>query len=209
WMAQEIRDGSGLTSIVAGLGGGKSFLGGGIVYKTLRAGAHWTILDPSGPLSRLCELPELRPYARPINLLNAQPGILNPYRVVAEPQLQHFLDEDDPERAWRRERALAGATRRRLVLDVLTGVLPHDVPRLPQPRLVLLRAGRAAGGRYDAPPGPAAGALRRAASEPHAPAVVVAEFLAELRERMSLLIPESDAAPSSTGRGARLTALAM
>ncbi|VVJ18332.1 Uncharacterised protein [Amycolatopsis camponoti] len=84
WMAQEIRDGSGLTAMVAGLGGGKSFLGGGIVYKTLRAGANWTILDPSGPLSRLCDLPELRPYARPINLLNAQPGILNPYRVVAE-----------------------------------------------------------------------------------------------------------------------------
>src|SRR5690606_14839509 len=80
WMAQEVRDASGLTAIVAGLGGGKSFLGGGTVYKTLRSGAHWTLLDPSGPLAALCELPELKPYARPINLLNAQPGILNPYR---------------------------------------------------------------------------------------------------------------------------------
>ena len=104
WMAQEIRDSSGLTALVAGLGGGKSFLGGGIVYKTLRSGAYWTLLDPSGPLAKLCGLPELRPYARPINLLNAQPGILNPYRVVAEPELAHFLDEEDPERAWRRER---------------------------------------------------------------------------------------------------------
>ncbi|MBY8852365.1 ATPase, partial [Saccharothrix sp. MB29] len=48
WMAQELRDSSGLTAMVAGLGAGKSFLGGGIVYKTLRAGAHWTLLDPSG-----------------------------------------------------------------------------------------------------------------------------------------------------------------
>lgn len=209
WMAQEIRDGSGLTSIVAGLGGGKSFLGGGIVYKTLRAGAHWTILDPSGPLSRLCELPELRPYARPINLLNAQPGILNPYRVVAEPQLEHFMDEEDPERAWRRERALAGATRRRLVLDVLTGVLPYDVARMPQTRIVLLRAVRMVGGRNDADPGQVIDALRRDSSEHHDHAVVVADFLDELRERMSLLIPEADADPYTDQRDDRLTVLTM
>src|SRR3954462_9082666 len=132
WMAQEVRDSSGLTAMVAGLGGGKSFLGGGIVYKTLRAGACWTILDPSGPLAQLCDLPELRPYARAINLLNAQPGILNPYRVVAEPQLHHFLDERDPERAWRWEKPVPAATRRRLVLDVLSGLLPYEVARLPQ-----------------------------------------------------------------------------
>ncbi|MBB3052735.1 hypothetical protein FHS23_003776 [Prauserella isguenensis] len=209
WMAQEIRDGSGLTSIVAGLGGGKSFLGGGIVYKTLRAGAHWTILDPSGPLSRLCELPELRPYARPINLLNAQPGILNPYRVVAEPQLEHFMDEEDPERSWRRERALAGATRRRLVLDVLTGVLPYDVARMPQTRIVLLRAVRMVGGRHDADPGQVIDALRRDSSEHHDHAVVVADFLDELRERMSLLIPEADADPYTDQRDDRLTVLTM
>ncbi|WP_298176361.1 ATP-binding protein [Saccharomonospora sp.] len=209
WMAQEIRDGSGLTAMVAGLGGGKSFLGGGIVYKTLRAGASWTILDPSGPLSRLCDLPEIRPYARPINLLNAQPGILNPYRVVAEPQLEHFLDEDDPERAWRRERALAGATRRRLVLDVLTGVLPYEVARMPQTRIVLLRAVRRVGGRYDADPGQVIDALRRDSSEHHEHAIVVADFLDELRERMSLLIPEADADPYSETRDDRLTVLTM
>src|SRR5690606_6795135 len=210
WMAQEVRDGSGLTAMVAGLGGGKSFLGGGIVYKTLRSGAHWTILDPSGPLSALCDLPELRPFARPINLLNAQPGILNPYRVVAEPQLEHFLDEEDPERSWRRERALAGATRRRLVLDVLTGVLPYDVARMPQTRIVLLRAVRAVGGRYDANPGQVIDALRRDASEHHDHAVVVADFLDELRERMTLLIPESDDDdPYSGARDDRLTVLTM
>jgi hypothetical protein len=209
WMAQEIRDGSGLTAMVAGLGGGKSFLGGGVVYKTLRSGAHWTILDPSGPLSRLCDLPEIRPYARPINLLNAQPGILNPYRVVAEPQLDHFLDEEDPERAWRRERALAGATRRRLVLDVLAGVLPYEVARMAQSRIVLLRAVRAVGGRFDADPGQVIDALRRDSSEHHEHAVVVADFLDEMRERMSLLIPESGADPYSETRDDRLTVLTM
>ncbi|MGH3877723.1 MAG: ATP-binding protein [Actinophytocola sp.] len=209
WMAQEIRDGSGLTAMVAGLGGGKSFLGGGIVYKTLRSGAHWTILDPSGPLSRLCDLPELRPYARPINLLNAQPGILNPYRVVAEPQFDHFVEEEDPERAWRREKALAAATRRRLVLDVLSGLLPYDVARMPQTRIVLLRAVRMVGGRQDADPSLVFEALRRDASEHHEHAVVVADFLDEMRERMQLLIPEEDADPYHETRDDRLTVLTM
>ncbi|WP_031467914.1 ATP-binding protein [Sciscionella sediminilitoris] len=209
WMAQEIRDGSGLTAMVAGLGGGKSFLGGGIVYKTLRAGAHWTLLDPSGPLSKLCELPELRPYARPINLLNADPGILNPYRVVAEPQLEHFMDEEDPERAWRREKALTAATRRRLVLDVLSGLLPYELARQPQTRIVLLRAVRTVGGRADASPQEVFDALRRDASEHHEHAVVVADFLDEMRERMSLLIPDRDADPYSESRDDRLTVLTM
>jgi AAA domain-containing protein len=209
WMAQEVRDSSGLTAMVAGLGGGKSFLGGGIVYKSLRAGAHWTVLDPSGPLAKLCELPELRPYARPINLLNAQPGILNPYRVVAEPRFEHFVEEDDPERAWRREKALAAATRRRLVLDVLTGLLPYDVARMPQTRIVLLRAVRTVGGRVDADPSLVFEALRRDASEHHEHAVVVADFLDEMRERMSLLIPEADADPYTDQRDDRFTVLTM
>jgi AAA-like domain len=209
WMAQELRDASGLTAMVAGLGAGKSFLGGGMVYKTLRAGAHWTLLDPSGPLSALCELPELRPYARPINLLNAQPGILNPYRVVAEPMIEHFLDEEDPERAWRREKALAAATRRRLVLDVLTGLLPYEVARLPQTRITLLRAVRTVGGRFDAHPGLVFEALRRDASEHHEHAVVVADFLDEMRERMSLLIPEENLDPYNEVRDDRLTVLTM
>ncbi|OAP23909.1 AAA-like domain protein [Amycolatopsis sp. M39] len=195
--------------MVAGLGGGKSFLGGGIVYKTLRAGAHWTILDPSGPLSRLCDLPEIRPYARPINLLNAQPGILNPYRVVADPLIEHFMDEEDPERSWRREKALAGATRRRLVLDVLTGVLPYEVSRMAQTRIVLLRAVRAVGGRFDADPGQVIDALRRDSSEHHEHAVVVADFLDEMRERMALLIPETDADPYAETRDDRMTVLTM
>ncbi|MGQ0777269.1 MAG: ATP-binding protein, partial [Pseudonocardiales bacterium] len=209
WMAQEIRDSSGLTAMVAGLGGGKSFLGGGIVYKTLRAGAYWTLLDPSGPLTRLCELPELRPYARPINLLNAQPGILNPYRVVAEPELAHFLDDEDPERAWRREKALTAATRRRLVLDVLTGVLPFEVARMAQTRIVLLRAVRTVGGRPDAHPGQVFEALRRDPSEHHEHALVVADFLDEMSERMSLLIPEAGADPYTDVRDDRLTVLTM
>jgi AAA domain-containing protein len=209
WMAQEIRDSSGLTAMVAGLGGGKSFLGGGIVYKTLRAGACWTVLDPSGPLASLCELPELRPYSRAINLLNAQPGILNPYRVVAEPQLHHFADEPDPQATYEREYALAAATRRRLTLDVLSGLLPWEIQRMAETRIVLLRAVRAVGGSPTAHPGMVITALREDQSEHHEHANVVADFLDEIRERITLLIPERDADPYAHERDDRLTVFTL
>jgi AAA-like domain len=213
WMAQEIRDASGLTAIVAGLGGGKSFLGGGLVYKSLRAGVRWTLLDPSGPLARLAELPELAPYSRVINLLNAQPGILNPYRVVPEPTWADARAETgtdaDADLLHNRERAMAAATRRRLVLDVLTGLLPYDIARLPQTKIVLLRAVREVGGRPDAHPGMVFDELKRDDTEHHEHAHVVAGFLDEMRERMSLLIPEAGADPYQLARDDRLTVLTM
>jgi hypothetical protein len=219
WMAQEVRRASGLTAVVGGLGSGKSFLTGLIVYKTLRAGAQWTVLDPSGPLARLAALPELAPFSRHINLLRADPGILNPYRVVAEPKIEHFLDDaadgrdgDDPERAWRRERSLAAATRRRLVLDVLTGLLPFEVARLPHTRIVLLRAVREVGGAPDRNPAQVIEVLRRHARDGEEHAGVVADFLAERRElpQAALLFPdESREDPWHADREYRLTVLTM
>ncbi|WP_433277076.1 ATP-binding protein [Pseudonocardia xinjiangensis] len=212
WLAQEVRRASGLTAVVGGLGSGKSFLTGVIVYKTLRAGARWTVLDPSGPLAELTRLPELAPFSRHINLLRADPGILNPYRVVAEPRPEHFLDEEDPERAWRRERSLAAATRRRLVLDVLTGLLPYDVARLPHTRIVLLRAVREVGGATDRHPGQVIDALRRHARDGEDHAGVVADFLEERRElpQAALLFPDTSRDdPWQADREYRLTVLTM
>jgi hypothetical protein len=212
WLAQEVRRASGLTAVVGGLGSGKSFLTGLIVYKTLRAGAQWTVLDPSGPLAELTRLPELAPFSRHINLLRADPGILNPYRVVAEPRPEHFADEEDPERAWRRERSLAAATRRRLVLDVLTGLLPFDVARLPQTRIVLLRAVREVGGAPDRHPGLVIDALRRHARDGEDHAGVVADFLEERRElpQAALLFPDTSRDdPWAADRDYRLTVLTM
>jgi hypothetical protein len=212
WLAQEVRRASGLTAVVGGLGSGKSFLTGLIVYKTLRSGARWTVLDPSGPLAELTRLPELAPFSRHINLLRADPGILNPYRVVAEPRADHFADEEDPERAWRRERSLAAATRRRLVLDVLTGLLPYDVARLPHTRIVLLRAVREVGGATDRHPGQVIDALRRHAREGEEHAGVVADFLEERRElpQAALLFPDTSRDdPWQAERDYRLTVLTM
>jgi hypothetical protein len=212
WLAQEIRRASGLTAVVGGLGSGKSFLTGLIVYKSLRAGARWTVLDPSGPLAELTRLPELAPFSRHINLLRAEPGILNPYRVVAEPRQEHFADEDEPERAWRRERSLAAATRRRLVLDVLTGLLPYDVARIPHTRIVLLRAVREVGGAADRHPGQVIDTLRRHARDGEEHAGIVADFLDERRElpQAALLFPDTSRDdPWQADREYRLTVLTM
>ncbi len=189
-----------------------SFLTGLTVYKTLRMGARWTVLDPSGPLSELTRLPELAPFSRHINLLRADPGILNPYRVVAEPRPDHFADEEDPERAWRRERSLAAATRRRLVLDVLTGLLPYDIAKLPHTRIVLLRAVREVGGAVDRHPGLVIDALRRHARDGEEHAGVVADFLDERRElpQAALLFPDTTRDdPWHADRDFRLTVLTM
>ncbi|HET6703710.1 ATP-binding protein, partial [Amycolatopsis sp.] len=67
----------------------------------------------------------------------------------------------------------------------------------------------AVGGRFDADPGQVIDALRRDSSEHHEHAGVVADFLDEMRERMALLIPESDADPYSETRDDRLTVLTM
>lgn len=213
WLAQEVRRSSGLTAVVGGLGSGKSFLTGLIVYKTLRAGARWTVLDPSGPLARLATLPELAPFSRHINLLCAEPGILNPYRVVAEPRLEHFTDETEPRKAWERERRLAAATRRRLVLDVLAGLLPYDVARLPHTRIVLLRAVRAVGGDPDRHPGQVLDTLRQHATDGEPHAGVVADFLDERRDlpQAALLFPAEDTPvdPWAGDADIRLTVLTM
>src|SRR4051794_2458869 len=212
WLAQEVRRASGLTAVVGGLGSGKSFLTGLIVYKTLRAGARWTVLDPSGPLAELTRLPELAPFSRHINLLRADPGILNPYRVVAEPKIEHFYEEEEPEKAWRRERSLAAATRRRLVLDVLTGLLPFDVSRMPHTRIVLLRAVREVGGSPDRDPAQVIDVLRRHARDGEEHAGVVADFLEERRElpQAALLFPDTSRDdPWQADRDYRLTVLTM
>jgi hypothetical protein len=163
-------------------------------------------------LAELTRLPELAPFSRHINLLRADPGILNPYRVVAEPKLEHFYEEDEPEKAWRRERSLAAATRRRLVLDVLTGLLPFDVSRMPHTRIVLLRAVREVGGSPDRDPAQVIDVLRRHARDGEEHAGVVADFLEERRElpQAALLFPDQTREdPWQADRDYRLTVLTM
>ncbi|GAA2100446.1 ATP-binding protein [Streptomyces albiaxialis] len=136
WRSQEIREGSGLTPVVSTLGGGKSTLIGKVVYDTTRMGVPWVVLDPSGPLTRMCGLPELRPYAREINLMDAAPGTLNPFRVIPDPDPAHFRTadywhtrdrQDAAERAYQQAIKTTAASRRTLAVDVLRGLLPESL----------------------------------------------------------------------------------
>ena len=76
----------GLFTITAEPGGGKSVLIGALAYNAARRGEPTIILDPSGPLAKLCELPELKPYARQLDLTASEPGTLSPYQLIPEPQ---------------------------------------------------------------------------------------------------------------------------
>ncbi|MFC7344912.1 ATP-binding protein [Saccharopolyspora griseoalba] len=210
WRAQEVRNASGLTAITAGLGGGKSFLGGGIVYKTLRAGAHWTVLDPSGPLAHLASLPEIAPYARVIDLLRAEPGILNPYRVVPTPVDGDYDLPTEADRL-REDHVFADATRRRLAREVLTRMLPGKLAREPETAAVILEAVRRVGSRPDAHPGLVIEALKTLNDDGLAEhAHHVWRFLDETRDQMRLLIPEDPQSdPYASSRDDRLTVLGM
>ncbi|TQC46081.1 hypothetical protein EEB14_28335, partial [Rhodococcus sp. WS4] len=91
--AHEKKHKSGLTPIVAVPGSGKTFLAGMLVYQAVRAGAYGVVLDPSGPLKKLAQLPEFRGIAEVQALTGrtSRPGSLNPYRVIVDPR------PDDPE----------------------------------------------------------------------------------------------------------------
>ncbi|MGV9862605.1 ATP-binding protein [Rhodococcus koreensis] len=91
--AHEKKHKSGLTPIVAVPGSGKTFLAGLLVYQAVRAGAYGVVLDPSGPLKKLAQLPEFRGVAEVQALTGrtSRPGSLNPYRVIVDPR------RDDPE----------------------------------------------------------------------------------------------------------------
>ncbi len=218
WLAQETSRGSGLTVIPATLGAGKTTLAGATVYKTVRAGASWTVLDPSGLLAELCRILELRRFARHADLMDGDPGIMNPYRLIRDPDYEDSVFSDLGERrsieaaARAHDRALlkAAAARRRLTLDVLRGLLPHELARMPQSRIVLMRAVRSVGDDPAADPGMVIDKLRCNHTEHRDHATAVADHLDEMRERLSLLIPESRGEdPYAVERDDRLTVLTM
>ena len=75
---------SGLCPIVADQGAGKSMLTGLLAYQGARLGKQVVVLDPSGPLARLCSVPELAPHAQHLSLTDGEPGSLNPCVLIPE-----------------------------------------------------------------------------------------------------------------------------
>lgn len=83
--SSEEEGASGLVPVIAKPGAGKTVLVGSVVYANVLRGTSCISFDPSGPFARLTELPELRHVSREVNLRDGEPGTLNPFSVLAEP----------------------------------------------------------------------------------------------------------------------------
>lgn len=144
--ATEVRETSGLVPVVGGLGAGKSVLLGQIVYEAVRRGIPSVVLDPSGPLARLTELPELAAHSEHIDLTTAASGTLNPFEVVASPLRNAFSTEN----AFTEAEVFAAQDRKLLAMDVVKMLLPASVDALPATSLVVSDAVRNTGGTREA-----------------------------------------------------------
>ncbi|MDT5036939.1 MAG: hypothetical protein QOE03_2124, partial [Micromonosporaceae bacterium] len=125
----EVRERSGLAVFVAEPGGGKSTLLGALGYLAARRGVQVTLLDPSGPLARLCAMPELKPYARVLNLTGSEQGTLAPYALIPTPLRTHHVPGATGDREFEIAVSNARAERRMLVQDICMMLVPPQVAR--------------------------------------------------------------------------------
>lgn len=125
----EVRERSGLAVFVAEPGGGKSTLLGALGYLAARRGVQVTLLDPSGPLARLCAMPELAPYSRVLNLTGSEQGTLAPYALIPTPLRSEFGSGAAGDREFEIAVSNARAERRMLVQDICMMLVPPQVAR--------------------------------------------------------------------------------
>ncbi|RKN30997.1 ATP-binding protein [Micromonospora musae] len=125
----EVRERSGLAVFVAEPGGGKSTLLGALGYLSARRGVQVTLLDPSGPLARLCTMPELAPYSRVLNLTGSEHGTLAPYALIPTPRRSEFGTGAAGDREYEIAVSNARAERRMLVQDICMMLVPPQVAR--------------------------------------------------------------------------------
>jgi hypothetical protein len=138
----EVRERSGLAVFVAEPGGGKSTLMGALGYLAARRGVQVTLLDPSGPLARLCQMPEVRPYAHVLNLTGSEQGTLAPYALIPTPQRTHFAAGAEGDREFDIAVSNARAERRMLVQDICMMLVPPQVAREASTATLLRHASR-------------------------------------------------------------------
>ena len=93
------------------------------------------VLDPSGPLARLTQMPEFRGYAEHLDLTTAASGTLNPFAVVARPSRETFASDE----AFTEAEVLAAQDRKLLAIDIVKMLLPPSLDKIPTTSLVHLR----------------------------------------------------------------------
>lgn len=141
--AMENRERPGVTRIGGTPGSGKSTALGHIVYVAALSGVRCMVLDPSGPLGRLCDLPEFAGVAQHIDLMNARPGSLNPWVVIPDPRRSDFGSHPVGAKLYAKACRLVAGERRALCADSLAMLLPLAVMEQPAASDALYAAVRA------------------------------------------------------------------
>lgn len=137
----ELGRGNNMYAIVGNLGSGKTVLGEAITYNGARRGCKVVAWDPSGPMDRLCDLPEMRGISQKVNLLRGERGILSPPALIREPSREEFAESEDGRREFEEAVATAYSERGSLAVDTARRSLESDLYSHPQ-TLGLLRDAR-------------------------------------------------------------------
>lgn len=147
WFLTEKIEVGGLIPVVGGLGSGKSIFMFMMAYKATMAGTRGVIMDPSGRVRKMLQLPEMKGISNNIDLLGGLPGSLSPYAVVPDPHPELVrLECDDPnddvefKGRWRRAVAAAESARRDLAIDALRYCLPYEMGQNPEVRAEIRKA---------------------------------------------------------------------
>lgn len=111
---------SGYHTVTSAPGGGKSVLGGRLLYDSATAGINSVGFAPAGDWVRLADMPELRGHVEIIDLAGAKPGTLPPHSLIPEPRLGDYANAVEHADAVRD----ANADRRDYAVDALMLQLP-------------------------------------------------------------------------------------
>jgi hypothetical protein len=212
---------SGLTVICAIQGGGKTYAAASTWELEVRMGHLAHVLDPSGLLRRLLELPALRRTVREIDLQHAASGLLSPWRLVPEPRREDFeprasappageppvaetlagaeLAERElwRDRAFESARAAADEERRSLAVELLLSRLPAQLVEDSPDARIIVRAGvNAAGGAFGTDPWEAVEAIAQEGDRGKAIARIIRDSASARGGR--LILPPPSAKDSAT-----------
>src|SRR3954452_19383322 len=211
---------SGLSVICAIQGGGKTYAAASTWELEVRMGHLAHVLDPSGLLRRLLELPALRRTVREIDLQHAASGLLSPWRLVPEPvredyapsapvvplgagQSSEHAAEEEAERELRRDRAYetaraaADEERRSLAVELLLSRLPAQLVEDSPDARIIVRAGvNAVGGAFGTDPWEAVEAIGKESERGKAIARIIRDSATARGGR--LILPPPNAKDGAT-----------
>ena len=128
----EVLQISGVGVFAAKPGGGKSTAAGAMAYMAARRGVQTTILDPSGPLARLADMPEFAGRARVVDLVGAHPGTLAPYALIPTPRRGEFPRGQKGDGDYHQAVDAAAAERRLFAEDIIRLLLPPQLADSPE-----------------------------------------------------------------------------